>query len=330
MSDAISPAPELPTNVYQLEKYVRIVLPLDGFVFWVRAASLTESALLGAMLMNGAPYNAARRVADYPKTLNVRGSIHFATELSQDETETYATNTIRFTAEEKVLSLNDVAPEVLYMLRHHGARYFFGSTDNFFDRAGIWHYNGHAVYADMASQVIDDVRSLSQRAIVSNSLPIWLSFNDYKPYEWEPFSNPVQLFPSFLVPQNLAPPYAVVHVIPETTVSLSSGPSYGRNWSNTQLTKETVRITTYGLDNDASQDLCDFVLMWTSNNPSVMGVMNSPVFRDEKRGQVELGTIAQKKSIDFEVNYYQTRARDIARQLIQNVVYDFFIEGVHG
>ena len=39
--------------------------------------------------------------------------------------------------------------------------------------------------------------------------------------------------------------------------------------------------------------------------------------RDEKMTQSELGILAQKKTITFEVSYYQTTVNNIARQLIE-------------
>ena len=67
-------------------------------------------------------------------------------------------------------------------------------------------------------------------------------------------------------------------------------------------------------------DLVDFVGQYTLDNPTIMGLSNVPVPRDEKRTQVELGTIAMKKVIDFDVNYYQIRVADVARQLILSAV----------
>ena len=52
--------------------------------------------------------------------------------------------------------------------------------------------------------------------------------------------------------------------------------------------------------------------------------MNMPVVRDEKRIQSELNAIAQKKSLTFEVSYYQNRMNDIARQLILSAVPSFY------
>jgi hypothetical protein len=63
-----------------------------------------------------------------------------------------------------------------------------------------------------------------------------------------------------------------------------------------------------------------------------LGFANSPVPYDEKHTATETKTISQRKSIEFEVNYLQTVARDIARQFILHARVQFydpqwFIEG---
>jgi hypothetical protein len=56
--------------------------------------------------------------------------------------------------------------------------------------------------------------------------------------------------------------------------------------------------------------------------------MNIPVVQDEKRTQAELATIAMKKTIVFEVSYHQSRINDVARQLLLNVIPNFYVDGV--
>lgn len=42
--------------------------------------------------------------------------------------------------------------------------------------------------------------------------------------------------------------------------------------------------------------------------------------QDAKSGQVEINALAKKKIVDFDVNYYQSTAREISRQLIEKVI----------
>jgi hypothetical protein len=51
--------------------------------------------------------------------------------------------------------------------------------------------------------------------------------------------------------------------------------------------------------------------------------VNTPIMRDEKRIQSELDLLAMKKTIEFDVSYYQTRTADIARQLILSAIVSY-------
>ena len=134
--------------------------------------------------------------------------------------------------------------------------------------------------------------------VVSNSLPIWLSMNGMPVVDWQPITNPVTLYPSFLVPGSLVPPFAAVHIDPNGTRAIASAATLGSTLSHAQLASDKVRITTYGLRNAAAQDLADFVAQF-SLDTDLLGITNMPIVRDEKRTQVELGAIGQKKVIDF-------------------------------
>ena len=71
-------------------------------------------------------------------------------------------------------------------------------------------------------------------------------------------------------------------------------------------------------------DFVDYVLNLTLVQEN-FGIMDSPVIQDDKYGQPEMDTIAQKKRISFHINYYQQRARDVARQLISKCIPTFDI-----
>ena len=63
-------------------------------------------------------------------------------------------------------------------------------------------------------------------------------------------------------------------------------------------------------------DWLQLVQDYAEANPGIMGIMNSPVPADGQRGQVETSTLAQKKAVRFQINYYQARVLQLARQLI--------------
>ena len=100
-------------------------------------------------------------------------------------------------------------------------------------------------------------------------------------------------------------------------------PHLSPSLSHSQLTKETVRITFFGVRNDDALSFVDFVNQYTLDNDAVMGIMNMPAIKDEKVAQVELSIIAQKKSIEYEISYYQRSARKIARELILSAIPTF-------
>lgn len=319
--DAISSNQEI-----TFQRYVRLVLPLDGYAFWVKQQLVSKSALLNVLHLNerAVPLNAATQNGqpayspENGSTLTVKGSLHYSTETRQEESETYSVNRVLFTAQEMVQDLNDVGPNTLYLAEFDGIRFAFSTRGSYYKQSGLHHYIGYAVYPDMQSQIIDDPRQFDSRElIVSNSLPIWLSLNSYRtPYGIE---CPLTLYPSFLVPGNLQPPFGAVHIAPESTNAIAAAPSIARNSSHSQLVAERVKITLYGMRNFNALDFVDCVNDFSLAN-DMIGIMNMPTIRDEKRTQSELNAIAMKKSIEFEVNYYQATARTVARQMIMSAI----------
>lgn len=287
-------------------KYVKVILPLDGFVFWVKASLLSKGALLNANVFNGEPFNAPPFVEELAEAVDVKGSIHYMTRTDQNEDETAEINPVVFTTTQEIREFNAVGSAVMYIGEFDGFKFGFNSQKNHYKQANLHHYLGESIAPALYSQIIDDPLTLdTQSLVVSNSLPIWLSLNQICP-----------MLPSFLVTPNLRPPYASVHVVPGSTKAIGAAPHLSRTLTHTQLVEEKVKITFYGLRNDAALDFQDMVIQYTLDNESVMGIMDMPVINDEKRVQQELDAIAMKKTFEVRVNYYQTRVNDVARQLI--------------
>lgn len=280
-------------------QYVKKVMPLDGFVFWVRS-------------------DLANYESDAP-IIYANGSLHFASEKIQDESQTYGLSKVTFTSEEPLdQSFDKIGPNMIYIGSFGNIRFSFSNRQNFYKQAGIWHYIGDAIYPFMESQIIDSAEDLGALGlVVSNSLPLWLALNDYRPFYG--FGNSIPLYPSALSPANIRPPFATVHIPPESTEALASSPFLTRISSHYQLSKETVRVTMYGIDNDGAMNFVDCVNQY-SQDYGYIGLMNAPIIRDDKVGQNELSVLAMKKTIEFEVSYYQNSVRDIARQLILSAV----------
>lgn len=302
-------------------RYVRTVLPLDGFVFWIKADLLSDSALANAGVANAAQPNQEPSVATPAATLGVKGSFHKSTNVEQNEDETFGRQQVIFTAESPVNDLIAVGPEEIWIAVYNGARFAFSQRSPYYYQADLHHYVGDAVYPDMATQVVDDVTGFDAFSpVVSNSLPIWLGLNQAYQYPFYPPREVFPLYPSFAVPANVEPPWGAVHVDPDETEVLAAAPSIGQTSSHEQLARDVVRVTLYGLRNAAAIDFVDAVNNFTFNNPGLMGLMNSPVVRDEKRTQRELNTLSMKKTVVFEVSYLQQRVNDFALQHIKKVV----------
>jgi hypothetical protein len=278
------------------QKYVKQVLPLDGYVFWLAG-----------------------------ETMDVAGSLHYSSSVDQREDETIAINQMLFTTDQPIRQFNDIDPQTIWIATFDGVRFSFSRRGPLFASAGLYHYQGEAVYAALASQLVNDVYGLlDMEPIVSNSLPIWLSLVSYSPV-WMTVTNPqIALYPSFLSPANLIPPYGTVHIVPEKTTVLQSVPALDSVSTHQQTTTDYVKLTLYGLDNQQAMDFVDTVNQYFTDDIA-MGLMNMPVMRDEKRPQPELQAIAMKKTIEYQVSYTQARVRNVARQQIEKCVTTYTI-----
>ena len=304
-------------------KYVRAVLPLDGFVFWVNAALLSDQSIWAA---TGKPAGEGAR------PLCVKGSLHMGSTAQQLEDEQLAINAVVFTTQDPIQDL--AAPEtgVLWLgsftppgILPDGeavapVRFAFSRTAPFYSTAKLWHYRGDAVYPAFESQFIDSAADFDlTNVVVSNSLPVWLTIASTAPPFWAPPRNLFPAYPSFLVPDNQTPPYASVHIEPSSTRAIQATLYLDQQLDAFQLAHDTVRFTFYGLRNDDVMDFVRAVNQYSVDN-DVIGIVNMPIVVDEKRQQNEISAIAMKKTVTFEVTYYQTRLTDVARQLIKKVI----------
>jgi hypothetical protein len=277
-------------QTYTFTLYKRVVLPIDGFVFWVRAQNVDPAFLTPE--------------EQQLFTFQSMGSLHFSQQSAQEEETTYTAQNISFTTKNEVEHLSEVAPDSLYILvLENGSRIAFGSQSNHYQLAGLWHYHGRAVFSTFASQIIDDPCELDNcEQIVSNSLPLWLAMSN----------KCAPIYPSFLSPLNLSPPYITAEI--QSTDAIGQSPVFDPTTSQSQLVTDTIRFTTFGLGNNM---VLDFQKMILENSMyGDYGIMNMPVPVDEKIAQSEFQFIAQKKTMVLQVNYYQSRARTVARKLI--------------
>jgi hypothetical protein len=273
-------------------QYTKFTSPIDGFVSWV--ASGTQNV--------------------------VNGSFHYSSDRKQDEDQTIAINKVVFTATQEVAFLNNVAPDTLWVgsPEFDNVQFSFGHRSALYFQADLWHYTGDAVYPALSAQLVASKAAIPTAPIVSNSLPIWLTQNSFAP-----------VYASFLVPDNVVPPYIAAHVEPALTDVLQQFPSY--KWPGTieadsgasplhqlpssQLMRDNVRLTLYGFNNQTAIQFMASLIEYSLNTDN-FGFCNSPAIRDDKRTQVEMAVIAMKKHIDIVASYYQSTADALARRLI--------------
>jgi hypothetical protein len=294
--------------------YIRTVLPLDGFVFWVRASLLPQQRLVENGLQS-------------PDPVTVEGSLHYASVGTMMLDENISIQRVDFAAKTPITDFAQVAPNVLYVAEWQtplgSFKFTFNNRGTYYRQADIHHYTGDAVYPAFIAQLIDNIEQFDRRQVVSNSLPLWLTVCANIPFISE-ISFVLPMYPAYLIPANLPPPYAAVEVMPRTTRALQARAYRDSNNSRWQLVAETVALTFYGLRNDDIMDFVDYAVD-RSANLGDFGIMNMPVVRDEYRPQLELSALAQKKTVEFEVNYYQTRMRDIARQYIKTAILNVYL-----
>ncbi|MGS1060539.1 hypothetical protein [Burkholderia glumae] len=275
------------------QQYTKSTLPTDGYVFWVATGTAQQ----------------------------FKGSLHILTDRRQDEDQTIAANKMIFTAEEEISQLNAISPGSMWVgtwqTDDATLQVAFAETGSNYQQAGLWHYRGFAVYPALASQLVASAADLPVEPIVSNSLPIWLSVAGLAG---------APIYPSFLVPDNVQPPYVTAHIEPVETVALQSFPAY--QWpgtplpptalqpmASTQLMRDSVRLTLYGFTNQKAIQFYSALIDYSMNTDN-FGFCNSPAIRDEKRTQVEIAAIAMKKTLTILASYYQGTADAIARRLI--------------
>lgn len=266
-------------------RYIHKVLPLDGFVFWVKA-SLTD-------------------VADPTQdTVQVKGYLHLTTETIQNDEQLYDRNVVTFTAQSDIDPFNDIGSDVLYIGEFFGLQFSFSRRIGLNEPANLYHYTGEAIFPHMRSQIINSADDIELTdVVVSSSLPVWLTLNQYMP-----------MYPAMLSSQNISPPFATVKCSNTTPVA---GAFYLDDQQNQyQLVSEDVTLSLTGLRNAQTLDFLRYVQDYTQSDSAEMGVMNIPVVQDERVTQNELNIIAQRKTIKFKVNYYQQRMRNVARKLV--------------
>jgi len=284
-------------------KYDRVVLPLDGFVFWKPTTT----------------------------TVKARGMLHFAQEWQQDDDQAIGYTRIVFTSEDQVQEFSQLGQNAIFVATYKSQgqnatdtfKYAFSAQGGFNVQAGLWHYVGHQIPPALLTQLLDPGTKIDQtRAVVSNSLPLWLQLNGYTP-PYPGVANSIPVYPSYQAAENQPAPYIVVDVL--ETEPLNSAPVIGVFGDHSQWAKDTCRLTLYGLQNNEALTFQDVINQYSLDTDN-FGIMNMPVVKDAHRVQAELHGIAMKKEMTVEVSYNQQTSTSTAHQLIEKALYSFYVQ----
>jgi hypothetical protein len=251
-----------------------------------------------------------------PTDVVVSGSLHYDSVIDQREDVTVDSNTVVFTSLSEIQPFNQIGPDFLYIATYRDLKFAFSSRGYLYEQADLYHYVGKALYSRHQTQIVDDPSEFSPDLFNSDSTAIWMYMNFYVPPYPGGFVCPFQLYPSYLVDDNLPPPFGSVHV--ERTEALAQCPLTDRSYGATQLCRDVVTVHMYGVTNKLASDFREFVEQY-SVDWSTIGIARSGAIIDRKDPQPEFKIIAQRKSITFEVNYLQSVSRDLARQYIEHV-----------
>jgi hypothetical protein len=101
------------------------------------------------------------------------------------------------------------------------------------------------------------------------------------------------------------------------------GSAYGPRLQQSQLVREKVRVHLYGADNLMASNFVSFVEQY-SLDWMKLGLRDSPAIKDIKLTAPEFQTLAQRKMVEFDINYRQNVVRDEARQFILHAKVQFY------
>ncbi|CAB4132100.1 hypothetical protein UFOVP136_39 [uncultured Caudovirales phage] len=262
------------------ERYDRVVLPADGFIFWVRT----------------------------DRQFTVDGSFHYAANNVQENTQVYGKNYVTFTTTSDIDDFNDIGESELFIGMFDDIQFSFSQRGKFYRSAGLFHYTGEAINPIMRTQIIDDVTQLKTVQIVNDSLPIFMSLNKYAP-----------VYPAYRGLQNVRPPFLSVEITDSSTLQQIPVMDVNGNRDQLCKDTVEVTCYGLD-NNAVLDYIRYIVIEQALLPFSGFGICNTPISKTVNIPQSELNVTANAKKIMFEINYYQSRTVEIAQQLIQQAI----------
>jgi hypothetical protein len=292
---------------------------VDGYIFWYPS---------------GAP----------PITVN--GSLHYIVQTSQEVDQTRGINNVIFTSEESVSALNEIGKDTLYIGtlppgmddQGNNILFAFNQRGSYYQNADLHHYTGTAVWATMATQILQSAADLPTAQILSNSIPLFMSLtgtagSTIKP-SWLPVTT-YTVYPEYLSEENAAPPYISVEVKSSESLQIQA---YRYNTptgtsERDQLVCDTVALHLWGMNHVQATQYLDYLIWYFETyggQLGYMGLMSDPMVKDVVEIQSELNTRSQKKVIELKVGYYQSAALIAAISLITSTIPAFNVQDSSG
>ena len=279
--------------------YNRVVLPYDGFVFYVNSNAINNGSTFNTWSLNSKMI-AERNTA---KSIEVEGSLHYNSIREQDSDKNYDRNELMFTTPYEILEFNQAQDNSLYIAEYDGMQFSFNSRLSSYSASGLYEYRGQAVPAYLRSQLIESKRDLSKLHVTSNCMSLIMAFA---------LNKELPVYPAYLAKAN---DKRFVTTEVTSTECLAAYPFLDRDGTRTQLTRDNVKVCFYGFENDAALDFVfDFVNMALEDDD--YGIANIPTVSDAREPDSELRILSQKKESVIVVNYYQKRVQELTRKLI--------------
>lgn len=274
-------------------RYVEKILPIDGWRFWVKAELLQNEP---------APFSQV-----------IPCSVHQSVNQTQEATKTNAITSIILTTNQEIENLKEIGQTALLIGEYKGSKFSFNVQSAFYDNANLKHYSGDAVYTENLDNFIDDIDNLDlENGIVTNSIPLFLTLNDI-----------VQIYPAFLVPTNLKPPYATIEV--KESKGIAAGATYNEFEDSRLAQWDRIELNIYGL---RKKQLSDFLkyLETKQLETHAFGLYWLPSIQNQNIPQSEVNVLTNKKVLTFDVNYVIEDVRNNATAFIESIFVGFFIK----
>jgi len=274
-------------------RYVSKILPIDGWHFWVKAELLDGET---------EPFNKV-----------VSGTLHQSVNQTQEATKSNAITSIILTVNQPIDLLKEVNQESMWLGEYDGSKFSFNIQNAFYDNANQFHYAGDAVYIENSDAFIDDINDLNlDDTVITNCIPLFIALNDQ-----------VQIYPAFLNPTNLKPPYATIEV--KQTTGVAAGITFNEFDDSKLMQWDKVELSIFGL---RKKQLSDFLKYLTTKQleTEAFGIYWLPSIQNENIPQSEVNILTNKKVLSFDVNYVIEDIRNAATAFIENIFVDFFVK----